>query len=288
MKLKQFALAIHLTSGIGFSGERKIIHSVISQKVSLHYPWPIETVVEVVGALPQHEQRIRATYLTACQKAEEMQANYLTYFDDAYPMQLREIFDPPLILFYDSNLEALSLPSLSVVGTRTATSYGLDCLRLLLPDVLREGTAIVSGLAKGIDVMAHQITFANQGVPIAVIGTGLNVAYPAKNKTLQRQIAQRGLVLSEYPNDVQPHRSHFPARNRIIAGLSSATLVVEAQRKSGSLITANYALQSNREVLAVPGSIFSGNSQGTNELLQLGAKLISSSKEIMACIQIYK
>ncbi|MGG0920793.1 DNA-processing protein DprA [Leuconostoc suionicum] len=287
MILKQFLLGLHLTSGIGHAGEKRVIEVIDKHLISENYPWNIETLLAVVKPLPQHIAKIKATYAVACQKAATSQENYFTYFDDCYPIQLKEIFDPPLILFYEGNLNALKLPNLAVVGTRTATPYGLECLRSLLPNVINRGTAIVSGLAKGIDVMAHQVTFANQGVPIAVIGTGLNIAYPAKNRVLQQQVAQQGIVLSEYAHDVGPHKSHFPARNRIIAGLSSATLVIEAKIKSGSLITANYALQNNREVLSVPGSIFSENSQGTNELLQLGAKLISRSEEVVESVRTF-
>ncbi|MGO1225118.1 MAG: DNA-processing protein DprA, partial [Leuconostoc falkenbergense] len=178
-------------------------------------------------------------------------------------------------------------PNVAVVGTRTATPYGLAVMRHLLPEVVKSGIAVVSGLAKGLDVMAHQITFANSGVPIAVIGTGIDMTYPAQNQALQQQIGQQGLVLSEYPPGTGPQRSHFPARNRIIAGLSSATLVIEAQQKSGSLITANLALQNNREVMVVPGSIFSENSLGANELLRFGAKMVTKSTDIMESIQLF-
>ncbi|QEA58430.1 DNA-protecting protein DprA [Leuconostoc koreense] len=287
MILKKFLLGLHLTSGIGYAGEKRIIEVIDNHLITESYPWNIETVLAVVRPLPQHVNKIKDTYIAACQQAAASQESYFTYFDDCYPIQLKEIFDPPLILFYEGNVSALKLPNLAVVGTRTATSYGLSCLRSLLPNVINRGTAIVSGLAKGIDVMAHQVTFANQGVPIAVIGTGLNVAYPARNKLLQQQVAQYGIVLSEYTHDVGPQKSHFPARNRIIAGLSSATLVIEAQIKSGSLITANYALQNNREVLSVPGPIFSENSRGTNELLKLGAKLISYPEEIIESVRTF-
>lgn len=181
-------------------------------------------------------------------------------------------------------MAALKLPNLAIVGTRTATNYGYQALQHLLPDVVHSGTAVISGLAKGIDTMAHQITLRRGGVPIAVIGTGIDQFYPASNRQLQSQIARSGL---EYAPGCGPYRSHFPARNRIIAGLSSATLVVEAKIKSGSLITANSALQNNREVLTIPGPIFAENSQGTNELLALGAKPVVKSKDILESIQIF-
>ena len=284
MNLKQQLLAVHLTRGIGIKTETAIIAAVKDYRVPTSYPWPVDVVLGFADV--RFAPLIRRTYMSAVQSAQQIRESYLTYFDSAYPLRLREIFEPPLILFYAGHLEALKLPSLSIVGTRAATPYGLSVLRTLLPAVLQQDVAIVSGLAKGIDVMAHQMTLANLGVPIAVIGTGLDMAYPSAHRGLQQQIAQRGLVLSEYPAGTTPHKSHFPARNRIIAGLSSATLVVEAKMKSGSLITANLALQNNREVLAIPGSLFSATAQGTNELLQLGAKLVMNPTDILESVQI--
>ncbi|AFS40511.1 DNA-processing protein DprA [Leuconostoc gelidum] len=284
MNLNQQLLAIHLTQGIGIATESRLIEAMNSNLLPSIYPWPLDLLLQITHRV--YHDRIRATYTTALQRASNFKGNYITYSDDSYPQRLREIFEPPLVLFYEGQLAALNLPSLSVVGTRSATVYGLNSLRHLLPPVIQSSIAIVSGLAQGIDVMAHQITFANNGVPIAVIGTGTDVAYPRRNTSLQKQIIQQGLVVSEYGPGVGPHRSHFPARNRIIAGLSSATLVVEAKIKSGSLITANAALQNNREVLSIPGSIFSEESQGTNELLSLGAKLITKSQDIIESVQI--
>lgn len=284
MNLNQQLLAIHLTTGIGVKTETQLINMINRDQAPTVFPWSLDFILKVTNTA--YHTKIRATYSVAVERASLFLAEYITYFDDAYPQRLREIFEPPLILFYKGHLEALKLPSLSVVGTRTATSYGLSTLRQLLPPVIRLHVAIVSGLAQGIDVMAHQITFSKSGIPIAIIGTGIDVAYPTRNESLQKQITQQGLVLSEYPEGTQPHRSHFPARNRIIAGLSSATLVVETKIKSGSLITANMALQNNREVLAIPGSIFSENSQGTNELLSLGAKTVTKAQDIVESIQL--
>lgn len=284
MNLKQQLLAIHLTKGIGLKAEAAVIAAVKAEQTPMVYPWPLDVVLSF------GDQRfyplIRRTYASAVQSVQRVTDSYITYFELDYPARLREIYEPPLILFYAGHIEALKLPSVSIVGTRTATPYGLAVLRALLPDVLKQDIAVVSGLAKGIDVMAHQMTLANQGIPIAIIGTGLDIAYPSAHQAMQRQISQRGLVLSEYPPGTGPQKSHFPARNRIIAGLSSATLVVEANKRSGSLITANFALQNNRDVLAVPGSIFSTTAQGTNELLQLGAKLVTNPTDILESVQI--
>jgi len=284
MNLNQQLLAIHLTQGIGTATTSYIIKLINEDVTPTVYPWSLDFLLKI--AKPTYHNRIRASYAGALRQAQAVNASYITFFDAVYPQRLREIFEPPMILFYAGRLDALKLPSLSVVGTRQATSYGMSTLRHMLPDVINAGVAIVSGLAQGIDVMSHQITFAHQGVPIAVIGTGIDIFYPRRNESLQKQIALQGLVLSEYMPGTGPQRSHFPARNRIIAGLSSATLVVEAKNKSGSLITANIALQNNREVLAAPGSIFSETSRGTNELLSLGAKLVTQPRDIQDSVQL--
>lgn len=284
MNLQQQLLAIRLTSGIGIATETRIIKLIDNASLPTCYPWPLDLILHISN--DSKYRQIQATYDMALEKAQGIEEKYITYYDHAYPQRLREIYQPPLILFYEGHLEALNLPSLSVVGTRSATSYGLNSLRYLLPSVVNAGIAIVSGLAQGIDVMSHQITFANSGVPIAVVGTGTDVVYPRRNVSLQSQIAKQGLILSEYLPGTGPHRAHFPARNRIIAGLSSATLVIEAKMKSGSLITANSALQNNRDVLSIPGSIFSEESQGTNELLSLGAKTVTKSQDIIESVQL--
>lgn len=284
MNLRTQLLALTMTEGIGLVTRTRLLHFIISGNLPTQYPWSLETITRL--AEPQQCMRIAQSYDKALDRASTFQLPYLSYFDEAYPEALREIHQPPLILFYEGNLDALKLPSLSVVGTRLATPYGLETIRHLLPTVISKGISIVSGLAQGIDVMAHQITFAACGVPIGVIGTGLDVVYPNRHAALQKQIANSGLLISEYPADSKPLRSHFPERNRIIAGLSSATLVIEAKKRSGNLITANLALQNNRDVLAVPGSIFSETAQGTNELLSLGAKLVVQPEDILESVQL--
>ncbi|MCK8638347.1 DNA-processing protein DprA [Fructobacillus fructosus] len=286
MEERDFLLAIQLTTGLGLARKAQIIKGIEEKRAPTGYPWSEMTLAVIVGLDPTSQifARIAGAYRAALRRVEEQRGvfSYFTYFDDAYPEQLRQIFQPPLILFYRGDLRALRLPALAVVGTRTATPYGFSCLRRLLPGVIEHGVAIVSGLARGIDVMAHQVTFSNRGVPVAVIGSGLNHAYPVRNRQLQEEVALQGLLLSEYPDDVPSHRGHFPERNRIIAGLASATMVVEAKQHSGSLITANSALQNNRNVLAVPGSIFSDESSGCHELIQAGATVVQSSSDILA------
>ncbi|WEV55109.1 DNA-processing protein DprA [Leuconostocaceae bacterium ESL0723] len=287
MDFKHFILALHLTAGIGKQRATRIIRAINHGYAPVTYPWPLDVLTNIleVSVNTAAYQQISAAYGPAIERAQAFNQPFMTYYCPSYPERLRQIYEPPLVLFYRGDLRALSLPSLSVVGTRTASPYSLNCLRVLLPRLIKTGTAIVSGLAKGVDVMAHQITFAQQGVPIAVVGTGIDIAYPGSHHSLQEQVGQQGLLLSEYPAKVGPRRGHFPDRNRIIAGLSAATLIVEAKQESGSLITANCALQNNRQVLAVPGSIFSSESEGTNQLIAAGAVPVLSVEDLLTTVK---
>ncbi|USS92104.1 DNA-processing protein DprA [Fructobacillus americanaquae] len=288
MNLNQFLLALHLTPGLGQAKEAKVIGALSQQGHPEQgpYPWPFLTLALVLGLEPgsQPYRQIQASYEWSLDKALAYQGDWLTYFDNNYPKQLKEVYQPPLVLFYQGDLRALTLPLLAVVGARAAGPYGLAALRQLLPAVLKAGIGVVSGLVKGIDVMAHQMTFHYGGVPVAVIGTGLDRAYPANHRVLQDQVGLQGLLVSEYPVGSLPLKNHFPDRNRIIAGLSSATLVVEAKHHSGSLIIANLALQENRQVLAVPGPINAPLSVGPNELIQAGALPVLTSSDIIRAV----
>lgn len=208
----------------------------------------------------------------------------LPFNSPLYPAILKEIPTPPALLYYQGNIKALSVPSLAVVGSRQNTPYGTSALHYLLPSVIDKGVTIISGLALGTDTIAHQLAVQNGGPTIAILGGGLDAAsfYPAVNRQLGQDIINRGgLLISEFPPLCRPSRFSFPQRNRLIAALSRATLVVEAAQKSGALITADYALDFNREVLAIPGSIFSDRSQGTNQLLKSGARLINTAEDIL-------
>lgn len=211
----------------------------------------------------------------------------ITYFDKQYPPLLKHIFQPPWALFAKGDVSLLEKePKIAVVGSRQATSYGQNAIRLLLPRLIEKGVLIVSGLAKGIDTMAHECTINNEGKTVAVIAGGLYHIYPKENRKLALEMMEKQLVLSEYPPDTKPERWHFPIRNRIISGLSVGTLLIEAKKQSGSLITANYALNEGREVFSLPGSIFNPFSNGTNELIQQGAKLITKAEDILEEIRL--
>lgn len=206
----------------------------------------------------------------------------ISILDKNYPALLKEIYQPPWVLFVKGNLNLLDKqPKLAVVGSRQATQYGKNAIRLMFPRLVEKGLVIVSGLATGIDTLAHEYAMKNGGNTIAVIAGGLYHVYPKENSELAREMMKTQLVVSEYPPDTKPMRWHFPARNRIISGMSNGTFIIEAKRKSGSLITANYAVNEGREVFSLPGSIFNPSSLGTNDLIKQGAKLVMSSEDIL-------
>ena len=199
--------------------------------------------------------------------------------DADYPTLLRSTFNPPYVLYYRG-----SLPQndnlIAIVGSRKATVYGKNVAGMLAAALAKAQVGVVSGAARGIDTAAH-LGALEQGYTVAVLGCGVDVAYPPENAKLLRSIAERGVVISEYAPGVIAHPGHFPARNRIINGLARGVVVVEAAEKSGALITADFALEEGRDVFAVPGSIFAGSSKGTNRLIKLGAKLVDSVIDIL-------
>ena len=204
----------------------------------------------------------------------------VTLLDPDYPPLLREIPDPPPYLYVYGNLEGTQ-NIIAMVGSRHATGYGLTTTRRLSEDLARLGITVVSGMARGIDTAAHEGALMGQGKTIAVLGCGLDRVYPAENEKLYHRIGETGAVVSEFALGAKPEAHHFPMRNRIISGMSLGTVVVEASRKSGSLITARLAVEQNREVFAVPGSVQSFKSTGTHTLIKQGAKLVEHAQDIV-------
>jgi DNA processing protein len=196
--------------------------------------------------------------------------------DEQYPATLLELHDPPPALFCVGNVELLSAPSAAIVGTRRATPYGERVTRELAGSLARAGVVVVSGLARGVDVTAHRATLDAGGLTVAVLGTGVDIAYPRAHRALQAEIAERGLVLSEESPGSRANGSSFPKRNRIIAAMTKATIVVEAPLRSGALITAEHATDLHRTVAAVPGPVDAPQSAGSNLLLRDGANVIAS------------
>jgi len=209
-------------------------------------------------------------FLLLFNKLDKIEVQAINYLDSTYPELLRTIYNPPALLFFVGNIDLLKTDCVAIVGSRQATDYSFRCISGLVPRLVNRYTT-VSGLAKGVDSWAHSQTLKNNGRTIAVIGSGLDEVYPKENIDLQRQIMNNGLVISEYPPKTRIQRWHFPQRNRIIAGLSQKVIVTEAKKRSGSLITADLALENNREVLAIPGRIDVGLSVGCNNLISEGA-----------------
>ena len=212
-----------------------------------------------------------------------MKYNYFTIEDDIYPQCLKEISNPPLKLYYKGNLDLLKEERLiAVVGTRNPSSYGKLCCEYMVKKMTNANITVVSGFAKGIDSIAHKTSLLAGGKTIAVIASGLDIVYPASNLSLYREIEEKGLILSEYEAGVKPFKFNFPQRNRIIAGLSKGTIVVESKDRGGSLITADLALEFNRDVYAVPGDVFSEYSKGCNNLIRDSkAKSLSNINELL-------
>ncbi|MHC5225972.1 DNA-processing protein DprA [Ignatzschineria sp. LJL83] len=226
----------------------------------------------------------RASYANKVEQAllwaEKPNHHILTFHHEHYPSLLKEIFDPPMLLFVQGNLEILGEPQIAIVGARKPTSEGLYNARLFAEELAKAGL-ITSGLAIGVDKVAHEATVAQQKPTIAVLGSGLNEVYPKSHLSLSREILQNnGTLISEYPLQMPPKPQNFPRRNRIIAGLSLGTLVVEATLKSGSLITARLSMEENREVFTIPGSIHQPQSRGCHQLIREGATLVESTLDI--------
>lgn len=216
------------------------------------------------------------------EKLKKMGISLLSIEDENYPVELKNISQPPLFLYYRGNIDLLKSKKIAVVGTRKPTTYGKVSCEKFVKELVENKITTVSGLALGIDSVCHKITLQNGGNTIAVVGSGLDVVYPKENISLWKEIEKKGLVISEYSLGTQPKPYNFPLRNRIIVGISRGVLVVESREKGGSLITAEIALDENRDVYAIPGDIFSPCSQGTNKLIEKSyGKLVTNAYEIL-------
>jgi len=234
---------------------------------------------EVAGSIRDWERH--ADVAGELEAARREGARVITLRDPEYPQQLREIHDPPSVLYVRGAFDPRDRTSIGIVGTRKPTVYGASCTKKLAYQLAYAGITVASGLARGVDTAAHQAALAAKGRTIAVIGSGLSAIYPEENKPLADKIAESGAVVSEFPMATTADRQTFPMRNRIVSGLSFGLLVVEAASRSGALITANQAGEQGRSVYAVPGKIDSAQSLGTNRLIQQGAKLVTCAQDIL-------
>ena len=269
--------------GVGnLLGRRLIDHFKSPQNV---FQASDEELLQVDGVTRRHVTAIKTQKVPPTVDAELDLVNrkgygIVTLTDSNYPRLLRQIPDPPPFLYVCGRLDGLPV-KVAVVGSRNATGYGIVTTKTLSANLASLGITIVSGMARGIDTAAHQGALAAGGQTIAVLGSGLEQIYPAENKALFQRISEQGAVVSEFPLFTKPEAHNFPIRNRIISGMSLGTVVVEATKKSGSLITARLAAEQNREVFAVPGSIQSFKSIGTHTLIKQGAKLVENAQDII-------
>ena len=230
----------------------------------------------------QNYNPLNNIFINEIEKLSKLDGKIVTYWDEDYPHQLENIYYPPLILYILGNYKESDNQSISIVGTRHCTDYGKSITNYFSSELAKQNITIVSGMARGIDSIAHKSALKVNGRTIAVIGSGLDVIYPPENSILFNQIAESGAIISEFPLGTKPDAQNFPKRNRIIAGLSLGTLVAETKENGGAMQTAKFALDQTKEVFAIPGNITSKQSRGTNALIQRnGAKLVSEPEDIL-------
>jgi DNA processing protein len=275
-------LALRMVPGLGTISTAKLLSQLKSPAAILRAS---ASELEAAGLTPAQARSVASgcSYDDAVDQQQRLiacGATMLTIQDAHYPERLWDIFDPPLLLFAMGRLELLSAPSIAVVGTRRASTYGIAAAERLSGDLARAGLCIVSGMARGIDSVAHKAALAEGGDTVAVFGCGVDVLYPADNRKLYQEIATKGLLISEFPMGSPAYPQHFPIRNRIVSGISLGVLIVEGAQHSGSSITAKLGMDQGREVFAVPGNITSKMSWGPNLLIKQGAKLVQEWSDV--------
>ncbi len=276
-------LAISMTQGLGPTRARKLVQRFGGVEAVFHASL---TELESTGMQAVSAQSI-ATGKSAELAREEMAraaeegVTVISEEDRCYPVRLKEIYDPPLVLYVRGNPEVLMQPGIAMVGTRHPTPYGLGMAERLACDLAAQGLVIISGMARGVDTASHRGAISAKGKTVAVFGTGVDVIYPKENSRLSEQIlALGGALLSEFPMGTTAFPQNFPIRNRILSGMSVGVLVVEAAEYSGTRITARCALEQNRDVYAVPGNVTNKNSWGPNTLIKQGAKLVATWEDV--------
>src|SRR5579875_447961 len=275
-------LALRLVPGLGTLGALKLLEKLKSPQAIFRAS---ASELEAAGLSSALARNIASgcAFEDAITQQERMMkagAELISLHDRRYPARLREIFDPPLVLFAVGRSELLHSHAIAVVGTRNPTPYGVAAAERLSAVLARAGLSIVSGMARGIDTAAHKACLRENGDTIAVLGCGIDVLYPADNRKLYEDIGKRGLLVSEFPMGAPAYPQNFPIRNRIVSGLSLGVLVVEGAQHSGSAITARLAMDQGREVFAIPGNITSKMSWGPNLLIKQGAKLVQEWSDI--------
>jgi DNA processing protein len=287
---KAWWVALHLVPGVGritfkrlvgyFGRPYEVMRATAGQLTRVSGIGP-KIANAIVGFQTEQEvaRELRAAQAVGCQ--------IVTWGDQGYPPLLKTIEDPPPVLYVKGDLGDPAVPAIAVVGSRRPSTYGKVVAEQLAGELAACGITVVSGLARGIDSVAHLSTMERDGRTIAVLGCGLSYMYPPENRRLAERISHQGAVVSEFPMRTKPDRLNFPLRNRIISGLSLGTVVVEAGERSGALITAQWALEQGRDVFAVPGNVTAPTSRGTNRLIKMGAKLVERVEDILEELPAY-
>lgn len=278
-------IALSLVNGVGANRIRTLLAHFGSITEVMQASVRALQKVEGIGAVTAEaiaNTKVEEAVTEQWKRAEKFDANLIPLWSSEFPRLLREIYDPPALLWMRGNLTEADEKAVAIVGTRRATDYGKRVAYQFAQDLARQGFTIVSGLAYGIDTAAHQGALDAGGRTIAILGSGVDVIYPAKNTALAHRIIESGALISEMPMGSQPDAPNFPKRNRIISGLSQGVLVAEAFAKGGALITAHIAIEQNREVFAIPSSIFMQTGAGCNELIKKGlAKLVTNVEDLL-------
>ena len=285
--MEELVYKLIFCEGLGIVGKWRLIHFAMKFDYT---DFNIDEVIKITntsgnkGVLKESWQTLTTEWLQEKRNTQKS----ISFFSERYPESLKNIPQPPLALFYEGNIDFLEYPSIAMVGARLATPYASQVLYQFIPKLVLENLVIVSGLAKGVDRLSHELAILAGGKTIGVIGCGLDRCYPKEVSDLFQEMKQKQLVLSEYPLGTPIKKHHFPMRNRIIAGLTQGTCVIEAKERSGSLITAQLALDNGKEVFAIPGEILSGQSSGCHRLIQDGAKCVYRMEDILEELPQYR
>lgn len=287
-KNKKYWLGLSMIRGLGSIRISKLLKVLGDAKTVWKAPAGKLKQVSGIGSLADDivKQRKRIDLNRVVKKLKDKKIKFITLEAAEYPQLLKEIYDPPPTLYYRGILD-FSQPAVAVVGSRRSTAYGRKTTGRIASKLAQRGITVISGMARGIDTCGHEGALRGQGKTTAVLGSGLGHIYPPENKDLFYKIQENGLILSEFPPEIKPLAENFPRRNRIISGLSLGVLVVEASTRSGSLITANLALEQGREIFAIPGNLTRPQSRGTNKLIQKGAKLVTGVDDILEELFLY-
>ncbi len=279
-----YKLALSLAPGVGSIIYKRLVQTFGNPELVFRAPLRELKRVEGVGEKVAEDLK-KFAWQPLVEKelslAEKMGVRIISWDNLDYPPSLKEIYDPPPVLYVLGKILPQDQKAIAVVGSRNPTTYGKGAAERIASGLSRAGLTVISGLARGVDSCAHRGALQAGGRTIGVLGCGLNIIYPPENKELYKQVAGHGAVITEFPFNTPPDKDHFPIRNRLISGLALGVVVVEATLRSGSLITARFALEQGREVFAVPGNIDSPRSEGTNRLIKEGAKLVLRAEDIL-------